>query len=548
MTVNSTYTAPQYTGNGATTAFSFPYAFFATSDLVVVLFDTTANANVTPQPVLGGAATYDYAVTGTQDVNLGEYPNGTLTFNTAPLSNHRITIQRNVPATQPIALSNTSPFPAKTIEGEMDRLTLLVQQMAAAVARALVLNPSDITSNFVMPAAGLRANQVFLFDSSGNPTVGALPSGTAPISAPMQPVVAASSLLAAADLLLANGFAAGADAGFPSLFGGNAGQRNRLRNSRMKMDQRNGGTLQSAPVSGVYLLDGWVYGAAQTGKFDAQQNKNAVTPPPGFSYYLGLSVANAYTVVTTDSFVVFQRIEGSLIADLAFGTASAKPVTVLAKVYSSLTGTFSGVLRNEAATRSYPFTYSIPVANTWTSICINIPGDTGGSWPVSNASAAQIVFSLGVGPTYKGPAGAWAATNYAAAIGEISVVATAAATFYVTGVELRDGTWPANSAPEVSAGFADDILNYRYFYRTTAAISLQGNAANAGDAVFQSIFFPTQMRSAPTVVPSWASANNAMGQSVIQQGTFSAQAYVQATSGGAFAISLAVGTSFTAEL
>ena len=549
MTVAATYTAPQYTGDGATTGFTFPYAFFATTDLVVILFDTATNANVSPQPVLGGTGTYDYAITGTQDVNLGEYPNGTITFNTAPLSNHRITIQRSIQAIQPITLLNTGPFPAKTIEGSLDRATLLVQQLLAQVARALVLNPSDVSSNFVMPAAGARANQVFLFDSSGNPTVGALPAGAVPISQAMQPVVAGASVLAAANLLLANGFAAGGDVGFPSLYGGGSARRNRLRNSRMRLDQRNVGALQSAIASNAHAVDGWLYGASVAGKFDAQQNKGAITPPAGFGNYLGLSVAAGYGVAAGDYFLVTQRIEGTLIEDLAFGTASAKPVTIFAWVYSSLIGTYSGVLRNAGQTRSYPFTYSIPVANTWTRICIQIPGDTAGSWPMTlSLNAAELIFSLGCGATYRGTAGAWAGAAYAAATGEISTVASAGATFYITGIELRDGTWPANSAPEMPLGLTDSALNYRYFYKTNANIAIYGNAGTATDNIFQTVAFPAPMRVPPTATPIWASGTNNASNTIVSLNSFYCQAWLQSSGSGPFSVTLSPGTTFSAEL
>ena len=548
MTVAATYTAPQYTGDGATTGFTFPYAFFATTDLVVILFDTATNANVSPQPVLGGTGTYDYAITGTQDVNLGEYPNGTITFNTAPLSNHRITIQRSIQAIQPITLLNTGPFPAKTIEGSLDRATLLVQHLLAQVARALVLNPSDVSSNFVMPAAGARANQVFLFDSSGNPTVGALPAGAVPISPAMQPVVAGASVLAAANLLLANGFAAGGDVGFPSLFGGNSAGRNRLRNSRMRLDQRNVGALQSSVASLTHVLDGWQFYATQAAKYDAQQNKGAVTPPAGFANYLGLSVAAGFAVAAGDDFSLIQRIEGTLLDDLAWGSASARPITIFAWIYTSVTGLHSGAIRNNAINRSYPFTFTVPVANTWTRICIQIPGDTTGTWPTGSGQMALINFSLGTGATFKGTAGAWAGANYSAATGAVSLVATTANTFYVTGIELRDGTWPANSAPEMPLGLTDSALNYRYFYKTNANIAIYANAGTAVDNTFQTIAFPAPMRVPPTATPIWASGTNNASNTIVSLNSFHCQAWLQSSTSGPFSVTLSPGTTFSAEL
>jgi hypothetical protein len=125
---------------------------------------------------------------------------------------------------------------------------------------------------------------------------------------------------------------------------------------------------------------------------------------------------------------------------MAWGTASASAVTVSFKVYSSLTGTFGGALQNTAYTRSYPFSYSIPVANTWTTISVTIAGDTTGTWLTNNDTGVRVVFGLGVGSTYSGTAGAWAATEFHSATGATSVVGTSGATFYITGVQLEKGS------------------------------------------------------------------------------------------------------------
>jgi hypothetical protein len=209
----------------------------------------------------------------------------------------------------------------------------------------------------------------------------------------------------------------------------------------MVIDQRNAGASVT-PTDGQYTVDRWQAGVSQASKLTIQQNAGSLTPvaTTGFVNYLGVTSSSAYSVLTGDYFGVSQNIEGLNIADLAWGTASAKTVTLSAWVYSSLTGTFSGSLRNSASSRSYPFTYSIPVANTWTQISITIAGDTTGTWLTTNGIGMKVWFSLGAGTTYSGTAGAWAAANYVAATGATSVVGTNGATFYITGVQLEKGT------------------------------------------------------------------------------------------------------------
>jgi len=172
-----------------------------------------------------------------------------------------------------------------------------------------------------------------------------------------------------------------------------------------------------------------------------QQNAGSVTPPVGFTKYLGVTSSSAYSVLTGDTFAIIQYIEGFNIADLAYGTANAKTVTLSFQVYSSLTGTFGGALVNGAAqNRSYPFTYTISSANTWTQISVTVVGDTTGTWTTDNSAGLGIRFGLGSGATFTGTAGAWAAGNFLSATGATSVVGTNGATFYITGVQLEAGT------------------------------------------------------------------------------------------------------------
>ena len=92
-----------------------------------------------------------------------------------------------------------------------------------------------------------------------------------------------------------------------------------------------------------------------------------------------------------------------MVGDLAFGAAGAQPVTLSFLALSNQTGTFGGALNSGGGSsgRSYPFTYSIPVANIWTKIAITIPGDTAGTWTMKgNATGLIVIFDLGSGSNF----------------------------------------------------------------------------------------------------------------------------------------------------
>jgi hypothetical protein len=223
-----------------------------------------------------------------------------------------------------------------------------------------------------------------------------------------------------------------------SLGAGNATVfKNRIINGDMRINQR---AFSGTATDGTYTLDRWQTSSTQASKFTVSQNAGSVTPPAGFINYLGATSSSAYSVTSTDRFTIVQPIEGLNIADLGWGTANAKTVTLSAWVYSSLTGTFGGSLLNNALDRSYPFTYSIPTANTWTQISVTIAGDTTGTWLTTNGSGINVNFSIGAGTTRSGTAGAWAGAFYTSATGAVSVVGTSGATFYITGVQLEVGS------------------------------------------------------------------------------------------------------------
>ena len=220
----------------------------------------------------------------------------------------------------------------------------------------------------------------------------------------------------------------------------NVGFKNRIINGAMVIDQRNAGAEVNPAVNGAYYLDRWAVNSSQTSKFKIGQNAGAVTPPAGFTKYLGVTSLSAYTLSASDYFAVTQTVEGLNVSDLGWGAAGAATVTFSFWVRSSLTGTFGGTIQNNGSTRSYPFTYVINAANTWEQKTVTIVGDTTGTWLTTNGAGLILRFSLGMGSTYSGTAGAWVGSDVESVTGATSVVGTNGATWYITGVQLEKGS------------------------------------------------------------------------------------------------------------
>jgi hypothetical protein len=149
---------------------------------------------------------------------------------------------------------------------------------------------------------------------------------------------------------------------------------------------------------------------------------------------------SAYSSGASEQFIFRQLIEGYNVADLGWGTANAKTITVSFWVQSSLTGTFGGSVLNSDASRCYPFSFSLPVANTWTQISVTIAGDTTGTWLTTNGIGINLTFNMGSGSSLLGTAGVWGSTYYTGVTGNQSIVGTNGATFYITGVQLEVGS------------------------------------------------------------------------------------------------------------
>jgi hypothetical protein len=217
--------------------------------------------------------------------------------------------------------------------------------------------------------------------------------------------------------------------------------RNRIINGAMTIDQRNAGASVTISSGSSYTLDRWNFEIAQSSKISVQRNAGSVTPPPGFTNYLGITSLSAYSVLSGDYFSVRQLIEGLNISDLAWGTASAKTVTISFWVRSSLTGTFGGAIKNGDSDYNYPFSYTITSSNTWEQKKITIAGPTSGTWYTTATAGLQLYIGLGTGSQYgNGTAGAWTTSNFITVSGATSVVGTNGATFYITGVQLEVGT------------------------------------------------------------------------------------------------------------
>jgi hypothetical protein len=273
-------------------------------------------------------------------------------------------------------------------------------------------------------------------------------------------------------------------------------QTNRIINGNMRLDQRNNGAVGTA--SAVYTADRWKYNGTTAGKGQWQRlAAGANLLALGYTNYLNFSSLTAYTPAAGDVFIFYQVIEADNATDFAWGTANAQPVTLSFWVYVTVPGTYSGVFKNVVPDRTYPFTFSVPQATTWTKISVTVPGDTGGNWTLAGTAAAIFVqFDLGSGATYRSTAGSWQSGNFCGVTGAISAVSTNGAAFNITGVKLEVGSVATPFQMESLTKQAADCQRYfQYISGTIATILANGSFGGTLHAVN----YPTTMRTTPAI-------------------------------------------------
>jgi hypothetical protein len=281
--------------------------------------------------------------------------------------------------------------------------------------------------------------------------------------------------------------------------------KNRIINGAMVISQRNGTSAVTLDGASAYTLDRWEGYDATDGSFSVQQT---TTAPTGFNNSLKVTVVSTDTSLGATQFAFLrQKIEGYNVADLGWGTANAKTITLSFWVYSSVTGTFGGAFVNDNGDRGYPFSYTISAANTWEQKSVTLTGDTTGTWLTTNGVGIGITFGLGVGSSYSGTAGSWQAGFYASATGATNLMATSGATFYITGCQLEIGS-TATSFDYRPYG-TELQLCQRYFWvwnSTGVSYAKIGygvtDTANRMEAM---VYTPTVFRANPTITSTAAS-------------------------------------------
>ena len=277
--------------------------------------------------------------------------------------------------------------------------------------------------------------------------------------------------------------------------------KNRIINGAMVISQRGTSAVTIDQTGGTYTLDRWYGRDDSDGAYTIQQVADA---PAGFVNSLKVTISTTDSSLSAAQYgFVSQWIEGYNIADLSYGSASAKTVTLSFWVKGSVTGQYGGSINNGSQNRSNPFSYTILAANTWEQKTVTITGDTTGTWATDNTAGMGVNFAVGIGSNFLGTAGTWAGSFYMSATGQTNLYATSGGTLQFTGVQLEVGTQATTFTLAGGSYGAELALCQRYYqqYNTTGdnTAFMAPGYCDTSSRAFCTFQFPVYMRSAPSL-------------------------------------------------
>jgi hypothetical protein len=236
------------------------------------------------------------------------------------------------------------------------------------------------------------------------------------------------------------------------------GRRNILINSAMQVAQR--GTSETGVTTSQYAnaCDRFKVNG-NNGTWTISQDTDA---PDGFSNSFKMLLTATETISSSSYWTVEQQIEGQNLQGLAYGTSSAKTVTVSFYVKSNITGTYCLNLYQDDGSKNFPKTYTIDSANTWEYKTISFVGDTSTALDNDNASSLRTEFFVVAGSDYtSGSAGSRVAyTDATFAAGHSAQIDAVNDYWQLTGVQLEIGE---QATPFEHRSYAEELtLCQRY--------------------------------------------------------------------------------------
>lgn len=144
MTVSNVTRSVRASGNGITTAFSFSFPVFASTDIKVYKIDTSVSPESQGSALVENTD-YTVSLNATSE-------GGTVTYTVAPTSDEDSFIIRDISYTQATDIETNEGFDEEAIEDALDKITMLTIQNNEELSRSIKVNEYyDGSADFTLP-------------------------------------------------------------------------------------------------------------------------------------------------------------------------------------------------------------------------------------------------------------------------------------------------------------------------------------------------------------------------------------------------------------
>jgi len=236
------------------------------------------------------------------------------------------------------------------------------------------------------------------------------------------------------------------------------------------------------------------------------------TAPDGFAKSYKLTVNVADTSIGSGQYVAIRhRIEGQNLQSLAFGTSSAKSISLSFYVRSNVTGTYAiSIQQTDNSVKQVSATYTINSADTWEKKTFTFAGDTSGVINNDTGTGLTILWWLAAGSTYSSGTARSTFTAFAnadsAAGHTANILHSVSNNFHLTGVQLEVGDSCTDFQHKLISQDLADCMRYYQIVMMSGHPNGGGQTGGLGGTMYtngSSIYcpyrFPVEMRAEPTV-------------------------------------------------
>jgi len=289
----------------------------------------------------------------------------------------------------------------------------------------------------------------------------------------------------------------------------NLGRRNLIINGGMQHWQRATAATTVTPNVGTSYntVDRFFFYEYSDGSYTTEQSTGHRSDTGHENAIKCVCTGTDTSLAATQFASVSHRIEAQNLQHLRYGTSSAKTLTCSFWVRSNKTGIYSfSLVKNDGTAHYFVSEYTINTADTWEQKTISIPVLTGSSINNDNGVGFSIEWSLAYGSQFRtSTLNQWMTASDFSSSNQINWLDSTSNNWYLTGVQLEVG----DTATEFEhRSFAEELqLCQRYYTKSWA----YGSAVNTNPGVitaacvgnvnraFGNVFWPTEMRAAPTV-------------------------------------------------